>query len=81
MSKLTAATRNKRIPFNRTQLNAIRVSFPIEDKGHARAALSRVSDKSPAVKAEVRGKVKRKFPEIGRRGAPKYPKIAGEYVK
>ena len=39
-------------------------SFPIPDKGHARAALSRSSNKSPAVKAEVRRAVERKFPSI-----------------
>lgn len=40
-------------------------SFPIPDKSHARNALARVADKSPAVKAEVRAKVHAKFPGIG----------------
>jgi hypothetical protein len=55
-------------------------SFPINDASHARNALARVADKPPALKAKVRAKVKNKFPEIGRRGAPKYPKAAKDYV-
>jgi hypothetical protein len=60
-------------------------SFPIEDAGHARNALARVANKGPAVKAEVRAKVAKKYPGIkqnrGRRGAPVYPREAAEYVK
>ncbi|HUY05023.1 MAG TPA: hypothetical protein VMV33_17225 [Rhodocyclaceae bacterium] len=41
-------------------------SYPIPDKNHARAALSRVSaNGTPAEKAEVKRKVKAKFPGIG----------------
>jgi hypothetical protein len=41
-------------------------SYPINDPNHARNALSRVSQNgSPAEKAEVRGKVHAKYPEIG----------------
>lgn len=40
--------------------------YPIEDKAHARDALSRVSaDGTPAEKKEVRAKVHEKFPSIG----------------
>lgn len=40
--------------------------YPIEDKAHARNALSRVSaNGSPAEKAEVRRKVHAKFPSVG----------------
>ena len=40
-------------------------SYPIEDESHARNALSRVSEYgTPAEKAEVRAKVRRKFPKI-----------------
>lgn len=39
-------------------------SFPIEDKSHARNALARVANKSPALKSKVRGKVKSRFPSI-----------------
>jgi hypothetical protein len=48
-------------------------SYPIPDKGHARNALSRVSQHgSSEEKARVRAKVKAKFPGIQlRRGAVK----------
>lgn len=42
-------------------------SYPIEDKSHARNALARVANKSPALKAKVRAAVKRKFPGIGKK--------------
>lgn len=38
--------------------------YPIENKSHARDALSRVANKSPAMKTEVRSAVKRKYPNI-----------------
>lgn len=42
--------------------------YPIEDKAHARNALSRVSqDGSAKQKAEVRRKVHEKFPNIGKK--------------
>lgn len=42
-------------------------SFPIPDASHARNALARVSQHgTPAEKAEVRAKVHRKYPGIGR---------------
>lgn len=52
--------------------------YPIPDKSHARNALARVSAYgTPAEKAEVRAKVHRKFPNIGKRkgknrGSKKY---------
>lgn len=39
-------------------------SFPIPDKSHARNALARASNKPPAVKAEVRAAVSRKYPGL-----------------
>ena len=40
-------------------------SYPVEDKAHARAALSRASQfASPALKARIKAKVKRKYPSI-----------------
>lgn len=40
-------------------------AYPIEDKGHAVAALGRVAKNgTPAQKAAVRGAVKKKFPEL-----------------
>jgi hypothetical protein len=47
-------------------------SYPIPDKSHARAALSRVSQfGSSSEKAQVRAKVKAKFPNIGKAGSKK----------
>jgi hypothetical protein len=77
MAKLNAATRNK-LPGK--DFAGPKRSFPIEDASHAWNALSRVANKSPAVKSEVRAKVHRKYPSIGR-GKPKYPKVAADYVK
>lgn len=77
MAKLNAATRNK-LPGK--DFAGPSRSYPIEDKSHARNALSRVSQHgSSAEKSEVRAKVHRKYPSIGR-GKPKYPKIAKDYV-
>lgn len=46
-------------------------SYPVPDKAHARAALSRVSaNGSPAEKAKVRQKVHSKFPDIGEKKRP-----------
>lgn len=62
MAKLTASGRDKIAPKNFAGPNK---SYPIEDKSHARNALSRVSAiGSPAVKAEVRAKVEQKYPTI-----------------
>lgn len=64
MAKLTSAGRDKIAPKNFAGPNK---SYPIEDKSHARNALSRVSaNGSPAVKAEVRAKVAEKYPAIGK---------------
>ncbi len=44
-------------------------SYPIQDKSHARNALSRVSQfGTDKLKAEVRAKVHKKFPDIGKDG-------------
>jgi hypothetical protein len=68
MAKLKAATR-KAMPTKDFALPAKRQGgkggYPIEDKAHARDALSRVSGNgSPAEKATVRRKVHAKFPGI-----------------
>lgn len=66
MAKLTAkarraiSSRNFAIPGKR--------AYPIEDRGHAKAALGRSANKSPAVKAQVRAAVARKFPGLINRG-------------
>lgn len=64
MSQLTAATR-KAIPTGKFALPGRR--YPIEDASHARNALARVSQHgSGEEKAEVRAKVHRKYPGIGK---------------
>jgi len=63
MAKLTAKKRNA-LPTS-TFAGPDR-SYPINDMSHARNALSRVSQfGSPELKARVRAKVHKKFPEIG----------------
>lgn len=61
MAKLTAKQR-KRLPAG--DFAGPKRSFPIPNKSHARDALSRAANKSPAVKAEVRGAVSRKYPGL-----------------
>jgi hypothetical protein len=64
MAKLTAKGR-KQIASKNFALPGRR--YPIEDASHARNALSRVSQfGSSEEKAEVRSKVKRKYPGIGK---------------
>lgn len=41
-------------------------SYPINDPNHARNALARVANKSPALKARVKAAVHRKYPSIGK---------------
>lgn len=61
--KLTAAAR-KSLPSKAFALAGRR--YPIEDAGHARNALSRVSQNgSPAEKSKVRAAVHRRYPDIG----------------
>jgi hypothetical protein len=67
MAKLTAKGRDRIAPKNFALPGG---RYPIEDKPHARAALSRVSaNGSPAEKAKVRAKVHAKYPGIGERKA------------
>lgn len=69
MAKLTTKAR-KEIP-SKSFAGPDR-SYPIEDKSHARNALSRVSQHgSSKVKAEVRAKVHAKYPGIGKSRGPK----------
>lgn len=65
MAKLTTRAR-KRLPA--ADFAGPDRSFPIADASHARNALSRVADRSPALKARVRAAVHRKFPGIGKPG-------------
>jgi hypothetical protein len=62
MAKLTTATR-KKIPAGKFALPGRR--YPVEDKAHARNALSRVAqDGTPAEKASVRRMVYRLYPSL-----------------
>jgi hypothetical protein len=62
MTKLTTKKRND-LPKGDFALPGRR--YPIEDKAHARDALSRVSHSgTPAEKAAVRGKVQKRYPGI-----------------
>jgi hypothetical protein len=63
MAKLTAATRNA-IPTK--DFAGPDRSYPINDASHARNALARVANKSPALKAKVRAKVHREYPSMGK---------------
>jgi len=71
MAKLTAAAR-KKIPASKTAVpskrtssgGAVTGSYPIPDAAHARNALARSSGK--AVAPQVRAKVAKKFPGIGK---------------
>lgn len=40
--------------------------YPIPDRSHAQNALARVANKAPAIKAQVRAKVKAKYPDMGK---------------
>lgn len=64
MAKLTAAARKKIKPKNFALAGR---RYPIEDRAHARNALSRVSaNGSPAEKSKVRAKVHAKYPDMGK---------------
>jgi len=64
MAKLTAKQR-KALPGKAFALKGRR--YPVEDKNHARAALSRVAQHgTPAEKKAVRAKVAKKYPNIGK---------------
>ena len=64
MSKLTAKRRNS---LSTKEFAGPDRSYPIPDASHARNALSRVSQFGTSeLKAKVREKVHKKFPDIGR---------------
>lgn len=69
MAKLFAAKRNA-LPSSDFALQKER-AYPINDKSHARNALSRVSQfGTPSEKDEVDAKVRSKFPGIGKDKKP-----------
>ena len=72
MAKLSAKTRNK-LPAS--SFAGPDRSYPIEDAGHARAALSRAAhNASPALEAKIKAKVRRKFPNIHVEGEASKPR-------
>jgi hypothetical protein len=74
MGKLNAAKRNA-LPA--ADFAGPDRSFPIEDASHAQNALARVSEfGSPKVKAEVRSKVKKAYPEMGVKSLKKSGRIS-----
>lgn len=67
MAKLRAKSR-KKMPKKSFAIPS-KKKYPIHDKSHARNALSRVAQHgTPAEKKQVRAKVKRKYPSIGKGG-------------
>lgn len=65
MAKLTTKER-KKIPKKDFALKGGK--YPIEDKSHARNALARVAQHgTPAQKKEVKEKVHKKYPSIGKK--------------
>lgn len=72
MAKLNAAKRNK-LPTS--DFAGPDRSYPIEDKAHARAALSRAAhNASPELQAKIKAKVRRKFPSIAVEGEKPKPR-------
>jgi hypothetical protein len=61
MGKLTAKERNA-LPAK--DFAGPHRSFPVNDENHARNALARASQFHPELKAKIRAKVHRKFPDI-----------------
>jgi hypothetical protein len=61
MSKLTAKRRNA-LPAK--EFAGPDRSFPIPDASHARNAMARASQFHPELKARIRAKVHKKFPDI-----------------
>ena len=71
MAKLTTKARNK-IPSK--DFAGPDRSYPVEDAAHARNALARAAQHaSPELKAKIRAKVHRKFPNIHIEGAASKP--------
>lgn len=65
MAKLNTASRNA-LPSKAFVFQKDR-KFPIEDKNHARAALSRAAHKGGSTDKKVRSAVHKKYPGIGRK--------------
>jgi hypothetical protein len=61
MGKLTSKERNK-LPDS--AFAGPGRSFPVNDRGHAKAAIGRASEYHPELKAKIRAKVAKKFPDM-----------------
>jgi hypothetical protein len=61
MGKLTSKERNK-LPDS--AFAGPGRSFPVNDRGHAKAAMGRASEYHPELKAKIRAKVAKKFPDM-----------------
>ena len=61
MGKLTAKERNA-LPAS--DFAGPHRSFPVNDPGHAKAAMGRASEYHPELKAKIRAKVAKKFPDM-----------------
>jgi hypothetical protein len=73
MGKLGAAQRNK-LPTSDFALPGLR-KYPVNDPGHARAALSRAAhNATPEQQMQIKAKVRRKFPSIAVEGEPSKPR-------
>ena len=73
MSKLKAAQRNN-LPSSDFALPSLR-KYPVNDPGHARAALSRAAhNATPEQEAKIKAKVRRKFPSIAVEGESSKPR-------
>lgn len=69
MAKLTSKERGK-LAKSTFAIPAER-KYPLNNRSHAQNALARSSNKSPAVKSEVRAAVARKFPGLVNRSKGK----------
>ena len=61
MAKLTSKERNA-LPAK--EFAGPHRSFPVQNENHARNALARASQFHPELKAKIREKVRKKFPDI-----------------
>ncbi len=58
-------------PTKSAKARGMKGSFPLDTRGRAKNALSRVANKSPAIKAKVRAAVRRRYPGIKQAGGKK----------
>lgn len=76
MAKLFAAKRNS-LPSSDFALPGKR-AFPINDKSHATQALRMKGNASPSEQSEIVGKVKAKFPGVGKSKSGLVARLTGK---